>query len=132
MDKFIVRFSILALNAYILIVLIYAFNGIDISIYDYIFTDSILFGVVLTSLVHAQGKYHCKWIRALCYNLILVPLINFVDCKYNLFGNVELLIYSYCSIILFSIFITIILAINHFRKVSKVLKLKRQQHESRQ
>lgn len=122
MDKFIVRFSILALNAYIIIVLSYAFNGIDISEYDYIFTDSVLFGIVLTTLVHVQGKYHCKWIRALCYNLIAVPTINFLDYKYNVFGTAENLIITYCSLLLLSIITTIILAINHFRKVKKLKK----------
>lgn len=128
MDKFIVRFSIISLNIYMLIVLIYAFNGIDISDYDYIFTDSVLFGIVLTTVVHVQGRYHCKWIRALCYNLIIVPMINFVDCKFDLFRADEYLIYTYCGLLLLGIFMTIILAINHFKKVRK---LKKQQHELR-
>lgn len=133
MDKFIVRFSILVLNLYIIIVLAYAFNGIDISVYDYIFTDSILFGIVLTTLVHVQGKYHCKWIRALCYNLIAVPSINFIDSKYGLFGTIEMLIYTYCSLLLISIVVTLILAINHFRRVRKLNKQKQtlREHEIR-
>lgn len=120
MDKFIVRFSILALNLYILVVLIYAFNGIDISEYDYIFTDSVLFGVLLTTLVHVQGKYHCKWMRALCYNLIVTPSANFIDSKYTLFKDAESYIYFACGLMLFTIIATIILAINHFRKVLKL------------
>lgn len=128
MDKFIVRLSILVLNAYIIIVLLYAFNGIDISECDYIFTDSVMFGVVLTTLVHTQGRYHCKWIRALCYNLITVPSINYIDYKYNIFGSADILIYTYCSMLLLSIIITIYLAIRHF---SKVIKLKKIQNENR-
>lgn len=60
MDKFIVRFAILVLNAYMIFVFAFALNGIDISEYDFLFTDSVLFGIVLTALVHAQGRYHCK------------------------------------------------------------------------
>lgn len=120
MDKFIVRFSILALNAYMLIVLAFAFNGVDISAYDYIFTDSVLFGIVLTTLSHVQGKYHCKWIRALCYDLIAIPTINFIDAKFYLFTEIEYCIYAYCIIIGLSILITIYLAINHFRKVKRL------------
>lgn len=131
MDRFIVRFSILALNAYMIVVLAYAFNGVDISEYDYLFTDSVLFGIVLTTLVHVQGKYHCKWIRALCYNLIAVPIINFIDCQWNIFGTAEMLIITYCGLILLSVIATIILAINHFRKVRKVLKNRYVEYELR-
>lgn len=131
MDRFIVRFSILALNAYMVVVLAYAFNGVDISEYDYLFTDSALFGIVLTTLVHVQGKYHCKWIRALCYNLIAVPIINFIDCQWNIFGTAEMLIITYCGLLLLSVIATIILAINHFRKVRKVLKNRYQEYELR-
>lgn len=131
MDRFIVRFSILALNAYMVVVLAYAFNGVDISEYDYLFTDSALFGIVLTTLVHVQGKYHCKWIRALCYNLIAVPIINFIDCQWNIFGTAEMLIITYCGLLLLSVITTIILAIIHFRKVRKVLNNRYQEYELR-
>ena len=131
MDKFIVRFSVLSLNVYMIVALAYAMNGIDISEYDYIFTDSVLIGVVLTTLVHVQGRYHCKWIRALCYNLILVPSINFIDCKYPLFETAEGYVYFVTSVISISIIATIILAINHFRKVRKVLKNRYQYYEFR-
>lgn len=131
MDKFIVRFSVLALNVYMIVALAYAMNGVDISEYDYIFTDSSLIGIVLTTLVHVQGRYHCKWIRALCYNLILVPSINFIDCKYPLFETAEGYVYFVTSVISISIIATIILAINHFRKVRKVLKNRYIEYELR-
>lgn len=121
MDKFIVRFSIIFLNLYMVVVTILAYNGIDISYLDYIFTDSALFGIVLTTLCHAQGRYHCVWMRALCYNLICVPIINLVDYKYVLFETAEQLIYAISSIITLSVVATVILAINHFRRVRKVI-----------
>lgn len=123
MDKFIVRASIILLNVYIFVVLLFAFNGIDISEYDFFFTDSLLFGIVLTTLVHAQGRYHCKWIRMLCYNLIIIPIINFVDFKYNIFVYAEYIIFSYCSIILLTTIITLFLAIRHFAKVNKIKRV---------
>lgn len=124
MDKFIVRASIILLNLYMLVVLLFALDGIDVSIYDYLFTNSMLFGIVLTTLVHAQGKYHCKWIRFLCYDLIFIPIINYTDAKYCLFMSIESCIYTYCIIVGFSILITLILAINHFRKVRRIIKQK--------
>ena len=126
MDKFIVRFTVLALNAYMILVFILALNGIDISEYDFIFTNSVLFGIVLTVLSHSQGKYHCKWIRALCYNLIFVPTINFIDCKYPLFNTIEEYIYFVSSIIGISSIATIILAILHFRRVRRIKKIRGQ------
>ena len=122
MDRFIVRLSILALNVYMIVVTILAYNGIDISYLDYIFTDSVLFGIVLTTLCHAQGRYHCVWMRALCYNLIVIPLLNFIDYQYVLFDTAEHLIYAIGFLISINIFATIILSINHFRRVRKVLK----------
>ena len=121
MDRFIVRFSILALNAYMIVVLLFALSGIDISVYDYIFNDSVLFGIVLTVLSHVQGRYHCKWIRALCYDLIAIPLINFADYQYELFNQIEYYFAAMLGVISISIIATMVLAINHFRKVRKVL-----------
>lgn len=121
MDRFIVRLSILALNVYMIVVTILAYNGIDISYLDYIFTDSVLFGIVLTTLCHTQGRYHCVWMRALCYNLIVIPLLNFIDYQYVLFDTAEHLIYAIGFLISINILATIILAINHFRRVRKVL-----------
>lgn len=132
MDKFIIRIFAILANLYIPIVLYYAMNGIDISEYDYIFSSTLSLGVVLTVISHSQGKYHCKWIRALCYNIIAIPSLNFLDAKFLIFEDAIVYVYTISIIWSISIFITIILAINHFRKVSKVLKLKRQQHESRQ
>lgn len=128
MDNFIVRFAIIGLNVYMLIVLVYALNGIDISIYDYLFTNSFITGLVLTTLSHAQGKYHCKWVRFLCYDLMAVPLINFFDSKYAIFVTAESALYTYISIMSFVIAITIYLAIRHLHRVNK---LKKQKNEIR-
>ena len=125
MDKFLVRFSILSLNAYIIVVLIFAFNGIDISIYDFFFSSTILFGILLTSLVHSQGKYHCKWIRALSYNTIFCPSVTYIDRVYDIFPEAIYYIYTICGTMVIVIAFTLILAINHFRRVRKVLKKNR-------
>lgn len=122
MDKFIVRFSAIVLTLYMIIVTCFAFNGVDISEYDYIFTDSFIIGLVLTTLCHSQGRYHCVWMRAMCYNLMFIPIINFIDCKYTLFENVENYIYLICISLSITVIATFILAINHFRKVKKLKK----------
>lgn len=121
MDKFIIRASAILINAYIPLVLIFAVNGIDISIYDYMFSSNVMFGLVLSILSHSQGKYHCKWIRGLCYNSVAVPSVCYMDASYDLFGDAMAFIYSIAIIWSIGVLITIFLAINHFRRVRKVL-----------
>lgn len=122
MDKFIVRFAILSLNVYMISVIALAYMGIDISVYDYLFTDSLLFGIVLTTLCHTQGRYHCVWMRALCYNLIAIPILNFIDANMPLFETIEGYLYAIAAIVSINVIATIILAINHFRRVRKATK----------
>lgn len=122
MDKFIVRFAAITLTVYMILVTVFAFDGVDISEYDYIFTDSFIIGLVLTTLCHSQGKYHCVWMRAMCYNLTFVPIINFLDCKYPLFETAEDYVYFIASCLTLTVFSTLVLAINHFRRVRKVKK----------
>lgn len=121
MDKFLVRsFAILA-NLYVPIVLFYAMQGVDISIYDYFFSNTFLFGILLIVLVHSQGRYHCLWMRGLCYNSAAIPLFCFTDAKYNLFNDAYYYIITISCIWSFGIAITIFLAVKHFRRATKVL-----------
>lgn len=122
MDKFIIRATAILVNAYIPVVMFYAYNGVDISDYDYIFSSSVLLGVILTILSHTQGKYHCKWMRFLCYNSTAVPTIGFIDSKYILFEDAIEFIYVISALWVITILATLILAINHFRRVRKVKK----------
>lgn len=121
MDKFLVRILPIILNVYIVIVTAFAWNGIDISEYDYWLSCPIIMGVLLTTLCHSQGKYHCKWIRVLCYNLIFVPFASYIDAVNPIFYEAEDMIMFLCADMFITIIATIILAINHFRRVRKVL-----------
>lgn len=122
MDRFIIRVSAILANVYIPIVLYYALNGIDISVYDYVFSSTFLLGLILSVLAHSQGKYHCKWMRALCYNATAVPTVNFIDAKYCIFDDAMSYVYAISIMWTISVIATLILAINHFRKVRKVNK----------
>lgn len=122
MDKFIVRFSAMLINLYVPVAFVFAMNGVDISVYDYWFSTSIMFGVVLSVLSHSQGKYHCKWMRGLCYNGISVPAIGYLDASCSLFGENMDFIITLAAIWGLGILYTLYEAINHFRKVKKVTK----------
>lgn len=133
MDKFIVRISAILTNLYIPIVLVYALNGVDISDFDYLFSSSFLLGIVLTTLSHTQGKYHCKWMRALCYNATAVPTVGFIDSQWCMFEDAMVFIYLISIMWVITIISTIILAINHFRRARKLNKQKQtlREHEIR-
>lgn len=122
MDKFIVRLSAILINIYVPVTFLFAINGIDISVYDYWFSTSIMFGIVLSVLSYSQGKYHCKWMRGLCYNGISVPSICYLDASCNMFSdNIEFII-GLASIWSLGILYTLYEAITHFRKVKRLTK----------
>ena len=131
MDKFIIRISAILINLYLPIGLIFALNGIDISNRDYWFSSTILFGLVLSVLSHSQGKYHCKWIRGLCYNGITVPFVGYIDATYNVFGNAIDFIIAISVVWAIGVLITIVLAVKHFIKVRKITKNRYQEYELR-
>lgn len=122
MDKLLVRLLPILLNLYIIAAMTFAWAGIDISVYDYWFSCPILMGILLTVLSHTQGKYHCKWIRALCYNLIFTSSLTYIDSVYVLFETAQPYLIMLTASMSVSIITTIVLAINHFRRVRKVLK----------
>lgn len=121
MDKFVIRLSAVVINIYILIVFVLALNGIDVSVYDHLFSSSSLFGLTLTTLSHSQGKYHCKWIRGLCYNSLTIPTFCYVDSSFGIFDDafVFLLVLSFLWCI--GIATTLIWAVKHFYDVQKII-----------
>ena len=130
MDKFIVRLVAILVNLYIPFVLVNALNGVDISNYDYILGDTIMLGLVLTVLSHSQGKYHCVWMRAMCYNLVITPIINFIDAKFAIFNSAESYIYVSCSIVLVTFMATLYLAIRHFIKTRSINNERQKLHRN--
>lgn len=128
MDKFIVRLITIIVNLYVVVVLLFALQGIDISNNDYLFSNTLPLGLLLTVLAHSQGKYHCKWIRGLCYNCISMPLFCYIDSKYILFENAIEYVYAIAILWSIGVLYTITLSIFHFRKVRKVVNDKKNLH----
>lgn len=124
MDKAIIRITAIAVNLYIPIALYFAWNGIDIKNYDHIFSSSIMLGLVLVVLSHSQGRYHCKWMRGLCYNSLAVPSVGFIDSQYIIFEDAMTYIYVISFMWASAVIYTICMAVYHFRKV-KTLNKKR-------
>ena len=120
MDKLIVRLVIIITTIYMAVSFIFAWMGIDLYQYDSLFFPSLINGVLLTTLCHAQGRYHCVYMRGLCYNMILTPSLIFIDYQYNIFDSAleSLIILSVLWIIFVSS--TLLLAIRHFRKIKNL------------
>lgn len=125
MDKFLVRLLPIILNLYVIVAISFAWAGYDISIYDYWFSCPVTMGVLLSVLCNVQGRYHCKWIRLLCYNLVFIPFLTYIDAAYVLFEDAYLYIATITFVMALSIIATIVLAIRHFRKARKVLSKRR-------
>lgn len=124
MDKFIVRLSILVLTTFIAVSLYKAWNGVLISEYDTLFSCSLTCGVLLNTLVYSQGKYHCVYMRGLCVNLVFTPSVNFLDMRFGLFEDAYYLLMTLSVSWGLAFLITLVLAINHFRRVRKLNKQK--------
>lgn len=133
MDKFIVRASILILTIFIAVSLYEAWNGVLISEYDTLFSCSLVSGILLNTLVYSQGNYHCVYMRALCANLVFTPSVNFIDAKFSVFEDAYLFLMILSVSWGLAFLVTIYLAINHFHKVRKLNKQKRniREHEFR-
>lgn len=129
MDKLIVRLTIVILTIYMEISTIFAWYGISFYEYDSIFSCSAMFGLLLTVLVHSQGRYHCVYMRGLCYNLILSPALSFADIQLELFEDADTLIITLSSMWILSVSSTIYLAIRHFIKVKKLKSERNEIHK---
>lgn len=86
MEKAIVRITIFGLALYMLIVFYFAWNGVLVSFDGYV----VLLDYCLYRLACDEGKYHCKYARAIPINLMLTDTIA---CKriqyYTGCGNIS-------------------------------------------
>lgn len=120
MDKFVVRGAVLILNAYMVLTSILAFFGIDTQIMDYLFATSMTTGVLLTVLCHVQGRYHCVWMRYLCYNLVYVPILNVLDAITGYLLDSLMFLIILVSVLSVNILLSMISAVCHYRRVNKL------------
>ena len=120
MNKFIVRFTILFCTVYFLYIMYYAWNGITV------FNDS--YKVLLEYCLYVQAssnkKYNCRYMRFLALSLFVTELISLLDMQYDFMPSGYISWIVLASIWTAGIIATVVLAINHFRKVRKLKKKK--------
>lgn len=115
-DIFIVRFLPILMFFNIGIINMLAWNGIILPFNKFFLGDVFIYPLLLFLISLSNPKYHCVWNRAMYIELMIVPLINFIDAKWCIFPDAisMLLVLSGTWIVTF--IITIILAIRHFLK----------------
>lgn len=125
MEKIIVRFTIFGIAIYMLIVFCFAWNGTLVSFNGYVvFLDYCLY-----RLACDEGRYHCKYARAIPLNLMFTDTFVCLDEYLNLIPSAEIYLFIVSFTWAISIAITVILGVHHFRKVRKLKKEKNKNEE---
>ena len=93
--------------------------GIDVGDSYYLHSHSAIYATALFLISLCNKRYHCIWNRAMYVFLILVPIINFLDVKFDFistnYWGIIFVMFLYISTLL----ITAYLAIKHFVGISK-------------
>ena len=93
MVKALVRLLILSASIYSILECVFAYFGVNISSLRYILGHSLIVDVCLIIFCGTQGKYHCKYMKYLCYNLAFISVFNYFDSLFNIIPNATSYIY---------------------------------------
>ena len=119
-DVTVVRFAPFFLFVLFVSGIIYSCVHGETPTFYYLHSNSAVYALSLFLISLSNKKYHCVYNRAMYLFLIIVPIINYLEIKFNVFPCTK----AYCvTIILLSILtivITSYLAIQHFILKSKL------------
>lgn len=113
---FLTRVAIISISLYLLITLLFAWNGYGMNEYRYVLGHSLITDLVLTAASFKDKYYHCKWMRILCYNLIFTDVIGYIDTKWCIFENAETMLWALLFTWSISATASLYSAIAHFIK----------------
>lgn len=119
LDVLIVRLAPFVLYLLFGLDLLLANLGIDISLTYYLHSQSTLYVLCLFFISLSNKRYHCIWNRAMYLFLIIVPVFNYLDARFELIPVVETYITIVASAFGLTALITAYLAIRHFVQISK-------------
>lgn len=86
----------------------------DITDFYNLHGNSAIYATALYFISLANRHYHCKWNRAMYLFLIIVPIFNYVDAKFNLVPSAEIYIWIFHIAYGLTAIISAYMAINHF------------------
>lgn len=113
-DVFLVRVLPIIMFLYIISVTINAWRGQYNVLSEYLMGNSFIYALTLFFISLSDRKYHCVWNRAMYIELMVVPLINYTDAKWDIFADsISMLMFISFTLIL-TLIATIILAVRHF------------------
>lgn len=121
MEKVIVRTTIFGLAIYMFIVFYFAWNGILVTFDGYV----VLLDYCLYRLACDEGRYHCKYARAIPINLMFTDTIACLDDTFNIMPTAEIYLFVVSTTLAISIAITIYLGIRHFTKIRRIKNQKK-------
>lgn len=122
MIRFLVRIYPFLINIYIAYVILNSYIGKSFVDLEFLFGNSLLLDFLLLLLCNSQGKYNCKYIRYLIYNLIFTSIFMYTNDLWRYVPKVHDFILILSVTWISSMLITIILAIKHFWDVCKLRK----------
>ena len=121
MEKLIVRATIFGMAIYLLIIFCFAWNGILVTFDGYV----VLLDYCLYRLACDEGRYHCKYARAIPINLMFTDTIACLDDTFNIMPTAEIYLFIVSTTWIISIALTVYLGIRHFIKVRRIKKQKK-------
>lgn len=114
LDVTVVRFIPFIICFHILYVLYKAWNGISVHENEFVFGNSFIFAFSMFIISISNKKYHCKWNRAQYLVLMILPIIGFIDYKFDIISEAEHSIIITTSLIVASLIYTFVMSLNHF------------------
>lgn len=101
-----------------IIVLLECF-GIEMDLH-HLHGNSAFYALSLFFISLSNKHYHCQWNRAMYLFLIAIPLLNYLDVKFNFIKDEETYILSIVALFTITAFATAYLAIRHFNQATKL------------
>lgn len=119
LDVLIVRILPFILYIQMIITLFLAIEGRDDYPFNLLHSNSAIYALALYLISRSNKKYHCSYNRAMYIVLIIVPIFNYIDAKFNLVEDIYYYICIEIAIFLIALIITAYLALRHFIEITK-------------
>jgi hypothetical protein len=119
LDVLLIRFIPFILYVIFIAHLLSLYFYLDTTCFYMLHGNSAIYATSLFLISLANKRYHCVWNRAMYLFLIVIPLTNYLDAKFNLFPTNEVHILFVVIATILTALTTAYLAIKHFVTISK-------------